>query len=102
MSRKMKHTSGPWRRVGRYIDAHKSGHEDGICQILFTGDPDVDAQVEADACLITAAPDLLEALQAAVDCGMVPQSTAEDGACRHIRAVQVADMIRAAIAKAEG
>lgn len=59
-------------------------------------------KVEADASLTEAAPELLKALQAAIDCGMVPQSTAEDGAVRHSRHVQVADMIRAAITKATG
>jgi len=53
--------------------------------------------------LIAAAPDLLEALKAAVDCGMIPTSSAiEGGAAKYGRQVVVADMIRAAIAKAEG
>jgi len=38
------------------------------------------------------------ALQAAVDCGMVPTSTAKNGgASKHSRQVQVADQIRAAL-----
>lgn len=46
---------------------------------------------------------LLEALEAAIECGMVPISSAKDGgAVRHARQVVVADMIRAAIAKAKG
>ena len=46
---------------------------------------------------------MLEALKAAVDCGMVPKSSvAEGGANKHSEQVRVADMIRAAIAKAEG
>lgn len=57
----------------------------------------------ANARLIAAAPDLLEALIAAVECGMVPKSSAaEGGANRHVVQLQVADQIRAAIAKAEG
>ena len=56
-----------------------------------------------DMRLIAAAPELLEALIEAVDCGMVPTSSAkEGGAARHSRQVEVADMIRAAIAKATG
>jgi len=43
---------------------------------------------------------LREALQAAVDCGMVPVSSAKDGgAVRYSRHVQVADQIRAALAE---
>jgi len=53
--------------------------------------------------LIAAAPDLYAALEAAIDCGMVPKSSVADGgATRHSRHVQVADMIRAALAKARG
>jgi hypothetical protein len=51
--------------------------------------------------LMTQRDDLLEALQAAVECGMVPiSSVSEGGASKHSRQVQVADMIRAAIQKA--
>lgn len=45
--------------------------------------------------------DLLGALQAAIDCGMVPTTSAkEGGASKFSQQVVVADMIRAAIAKA--
>lgn len=60
-------------------------------------------EAEANARLIAAAPDLLDALEAAIECGMVPTSTAkEGGATAHARQVHVADQIRAAIAKARG
>ena len=50
-----------------------------------------------------AVADLIEALEEAVACGMVPKSSAlEGGASRHIRQVRCADMIRAALAKATG
>lgn len=46
---------------------------------------------------------LVEALDAAVDCGMVPSgSAAEGGANRFVRQLQVADMIRAAVALYRG
>lgn len=58
---------------------------------------------DANARLISAAPELLEALQEAVDCGMVPTSSAKDGgAVAYSRQVRCADLIRAAIAKALG
>ena len=47
--------------------------------------------------------DLLAALEAAVDCGMIPSTSAsEGGASKYARQVIVADQIRAAIAKAKG
>jgi hypothetical protein len=47
--------------------------------------------------------ELLAALEAAVDCGIVPTSSAsEGGPMRKVRQVVVADQIRAAIAKAKG
>jgi hypothetical protein len=59
--------------------------------------------IHPDMVLIAAAPDLLAALQAAVECGMVPVTSAsEGGAARYGIHVKVADQIRAAIAKATG
>jgi hypothetical protein len=60
-------------------------------------------ELAANARLIAAAPELLEALELAVACGMVPTSSAmEGGACAYSIQAQVADKIRAAIAKATG
>jgi hypothetical protein len=57
----------------------------------------------ATARMMAAAPELLGALEAAVESGMVPKSTAaEGGASAHSEQVRVADLIRAAIAKATG
>ena len=58
---------------------------------------------QANATLIAAAPELLAALLAAVECGMVPTSSAtEGGAMRYVKQARVADQIRAAIEKAKG
>lgn len=47
--------------------------------------------------------ELLAALKQAVDCEMVPTSSARDGgANRHVKQLRVADMIRDAIKNAEG
>ena len=54
------------------------------------------------ASVVSADPVLLAALKEAMACGMVPTSSAlEGGAARYSRQARVADMIRAAIAKAE-
>jgi hypothetical protein len=53
--------------------------------------------------LIAAAPELLEALEAAVECGMVPITSAKDGGAAALtKHAHVADMIRNVIAKAKG
>lgn len=47
--------------------------------------------------------ELLAALEAAIECGMVPTSSAEEGgAMRYVRQAHVADKIRKAISKAKG
>lgn len=118
-----KHTPGPWKIVQRsrsedggaypaeIVSADGNEYpvtplEAGCIAQLALDNPGSfwdDSEVKkCNARLIAAAPELLEALVAAVDCRMVPVSSAKDGACRHSRQVEVADMIRAAIAKATG
>lgn len=107
-----KHTPGPWKvfDYGEYpgID---SCTEPRRAIVVYSDDDDEPCGVcgetkeerIANARLIAAAPDMLEALKAAIDCRMVPFTTAaEGGASKYSRQVIVADMIRAAIAKAEG
>jgi hypothetical protein len=61
------------------------------------------AQRKAENRVRDAAPELLKALEAAVECGIVPvSSVADGGASKHSQQVIVADQIRAAIAKAKG
>ena len=109
---KTAHTPGPWYAVRNSafweVNPQREYEDDHIpytvadCCASDPRNPDGGLQ-EANARLIAAAPDLLEALEAAVDCGMVPKSSAEHGgAARHARQVVVAYMIRAAIAKAKG
>ncbi|WP_312708629.1 hypothetical protein [Stenotrophomonas sp.] len=99
-----KHTPGPWY-VGREdentgeIEVNSDGRP-YVC-LVFPGA--IDEVTPANARLIAAAPELLEALIEATACGMVPISSAKDGgASTHSRQVRCADMIRAAIAKATG
>nr|WP_313510277.1 hypothetical protein [Stenotrophomonas geniculata] len=96
-----KHTPGPW--IYAYSDSD-------TCHFVVSA-PHEREEVAGeygiprsdDARLIAAAPELLDALIEAVDCGMVPISSAKDGgASTHSRQVRCADMIRAAIAKATG
>lgn len=104
-----KHTPGPWEFV----------REDGDRQIVApTLSPTLRTREtlmsdttyypwcpasDDDWRLIATAPEMFAALVEAVECGMVPISSAEEGgAMRHSRQVRCADMIRAAIAKATG
>ena len=54
-----KHTPGPWRKQSNYVMAMVEGRETAIVAIDPTDIPD--SQVEANARLIAAAPDLLAA-----------------------------------------
>ena len=113
------HTPAPWKlkyedcnHVIRMGDAIKSPHEHEVQNIIeydhgLDRDDKRDRKsfliAQANARLIAAAPDLLAALEAAVDAGIIPKSSALDGgAMRYSGQVHVADMCRAAIAKATG
>lgn len=102
-----RHTSGPWEILpysGGQAPIVWTDHKDGwTWDIAHVAMEPGDGTQEANARLIAAAPDLLAALQAAVECRMVPISSAlEGGANKHSRQVHVADQIRAAITKATG
>jgi len=102
-----KHTPGPWEVVegGSPGVLHVKGPPLPITIVTIALDIDFAGSLEreANARLIAAAPELLEALIEATACGMVPISSAkEGGASTHSRQVKCADMIRAAIAKATG
>lgn len=105
------HTPGPWS-VFNHSWCETSviaiGFDHSICLLDINHATEEsqeadEAQMEANARLIAAAPELLEALKEALACGMVPVSSAnEGGAVMYSEHVRVADMIRAAVAKAEG
>jgi len=104
----MRHTPGPWK-FGKELSAH-SGEwlisydaADRGQGIPIAETRPGSGQESANARLIAAAPELLEALEAALACGLVPKMTAKDGgAAGRIKAVQAGDKVRAAIAKARG
>ncbi len=100
-----KHTPGPWLIYdnGTFVYALGNGGTNVFwADVQSAGSERASlSEKRANARLIAAAPELLDALKAAVDCGMVPNSSAsEGGAARYSRQVIVADMIRDAIAKA--
>lgn len=89
-----KHTPAPWRVIKKeypvgYSEYEIAWSEDGelVCDVVYT---------EADARLIAAAPDLLEALQA-VQIDAVGIGSGENAISDKTR-----EMVNAAIAKAEG
>jgi len=102
------HTPGPFAVhpvkawiVCTQLDA--AGEPCPVAALAWPTDYRSEDETLANGLLFAAAPELLEALEAAVECGIVPISTAADGgANRYSRQILVADMIRAAIAKARG
>ena len=89
----MSHTPGPWQQNGSHIygpDANNANHHWPVCQMWYHGKPSDDA----NARLIAAAPDLLEALRDVLKHG--GESADEWIDVRYYRKAQLA------IAKAEG
>jgi hypothetical protein len=97
-----KFTPGPWTAVGTIVLSPDTCGEVGCCGIAecFHGSqPEI---AEANAQLIAAAPDLLEALRnlsATVDAAILSGDWKVDGACDPDMDIKAA---RAAIAKATG
>lgn len=94
-----KHTQGPWVAIPMpdgSIDICKSNAGYHIAQMLYTGYP---ADVQANARLIAAAPDLLAALEIAEGRLMCIDAQKLDTVARND---DVIDRIRAAIARARG
>ena len=107
------YTQGPWASIpqgnGSTMIVHEFITGDQINPKGFRLIANVFARMstlkedEANSRLIAAAPNLLEALQAALACGMIPSTSAsEGGAAKYSEQVQIADRARAAVANATG
>lgn len=97
---KTQHTPGPWEFIPNRIVAH-DGQAIEICSIKqfdLLNDAE-QCRIEADARLIAAAPELLEACKTALRDAMEP--VGEHGTHYKVHRDDVA-AIRAAIAKAQG
>jgi len=101
---KQKHTPGPWYTRHGQISSETSTHGCTIADCNATANGISDKEVEANARLIAAAPDLLAALEECI--------TSEGAACfgdieNHPELMQrrlyaIADIAREAIKKAQG
>lgn len=99
-----KHTPGPWGR-GRsiYLRGDRDGPSFGWLMACEPGSPE-DLEARANARLIAAAPDMLEALKEydRIMLAAWPGGVAEMQACRDHPAHDLWPQVRSAIAKAEG
>jgi len=96
MSNEVRHTPGPWKAV--LVEGHRLGGRNGAARydVLAMNPPDfvADRLTEANARLIAAAPDLLAACRAVLEC--LGRTLAPD------YLPETRELLRAAIAKAEG
>lgn len=96
-----KHTPGPWVHRIRLDEGGNIGTKDGyaICDMAYHYSSLDRGELDANARLIAAAPELLEALQAIAK--FIPNTSSEEGgAAKYSENVRAADKVRAAIAKA--
>ena len=63
-----KHTPGPWavHPASAQVDAFATGEPVPVCQLLWPTDQRTETETEANAHLIAAAPEMLEALKSNV------------------------------------
>ena len=91
-----KHTPGPWRVDGnlRSVDGKCfTGEYKTICSPVRGGNPE---EADSNARLISAAPEMYEALKLVYDCTFL------DSRCTEHQWITASDAVEAAIAKAEG
>ena len=91
------HTPGPWQYWPSIGQVNRPGDPNQICNIPPNGDKKPADENDANARLIAAAPELLEACKAILDIDNPPAG--EEG---HIDYGTALGMARAAIAKATG
>lgn len=99
-----KHTPGPWSR--NIKPAHKyvtvwSGRNTHVAYVA-TGGPLSNEEIEANICLIAAAPELLAALRECVTEPGAPSIRLNDFEVAERRLAYISEIARRAIAKAEG
>ena len=107
----MSHTPGPWQtdqaeHDAPYQDIRIHAGKGSICCVWIDDAPlhDYNAEQRANARLIAAAPDLLEALRVFVSCSLPVSTEIDDRGHRWTEAYldQALPIARAAIARAEG
>ncbi|WP_159585965.1 hypothetical protein [Chelativorans xinjiangense] len=93
-----KYTPGEWEAKGRYV--FSGNNCIGICDT----DNDTETRMKANARLMAAAPDMLDALKEAEDHLLWAKATLDDAGRRSVGEAmdRCVTEIRAAIAKAEG
>ena len=103
MSESNKFTPGPWNNMPKteYVPIFKQDEAGLALGFINSTNIERTAEGKANAYLIAAAPDLLEALEAILP--FIPRTSAsEGGASKYSENVKAADMVRAAINKARG
>lgn len=102
-----KHTPGPWDIHGDFKEIHPLVDEDGL-KVIADIDPDNThlEESKANAALIAAAPDMLEALQYAKEALKDIMGASDNGECYSAKELNnifgyVVEKARAAIAKAK-
>lgn len=89
------HTPGPWQYWPSIGQVNRPGDPNQICNIPPNGDKKPADENDANARLIAAAPELLEALEMVVNIATHPKATKAD-------IKRIAEEARAALAKAKG
>ncbi len=103
-----KHTPGPWKvRVTRFFNVPDSGQylvvgtdAESICRMTASEGPEMQEQAMPDARLIAAAPEMLEALEAAFQ--LIPSLSVVQWPPGHALKRETQEKVRKAILKAKG
>jgi hypothetical protein len=90
---KTKHTPGPWYETGPYVQSAAINEDNYVCR----AEGDNPKQIEANAHLIAAAPDLLAELQ---DIAAFVDSAIQQDILNGVECFPMMERIRAALTKA--